>query len=96
MRAGPADGVSDFDKPVGSLVNGACEYGLQNRESWPNWRAAAISPSNPLFEGESDASPKDGCGACIEIECTSVSDMTTTLSKAIFLLKKKEGKQKEP
>ena len=64
----------DIDEPSGGLLGGACGYGEQNPDDWPFWKVAAVAPNNPLFADESGRNPKLGCGACIEVECISVSE----------------------
>ena len=74
---GPAD-QADPNQPSGSLVEGACGYGPQNRDVWPNWRVGAISPENPIAANAS-RSPKDGCGACLEIKCVPAPNVSKAL-----------------
>lgn len=60
------------DVASNGVLDGSCGYGALDRSEWPNWMAAAIGPSNPLTSGGNPG----GCGACVEVTCTSVSILT--------------------
>jgi hypothetical protein len=46
-------------------------YGEFNRSSWPYWQVAALSTQSPLMNVS--RTPFLDCGACIELQCESVS-----------------------
>ena len=54
-----ADGVRE---------QGACGYGVLNKNSYPFWSVAALSLSNQF----SIAGPAKACGQCFEIKCVDI------------------------
>lgn len=49
-------------------MQGACGYGLLDKNSYPFWSVAAFSLTNSF----SQAGPAKACGQCFEIKCVDI------------------------
>ena len=53
---------------IGSILQGACGYGMLDKNSYPFWSVAAFSLTNSF----SVAGPAKACGQCYEIKCVDI------------------------
>ncbi|CAL8464429.1 g3964 [Coccomyxa elongata] len=64
---GAQDGMNPYDPSFGTK-EGACGYGLLDKNKYPFWSVAAFSLSNSF----SMAGPAKACGQCYEIKCVDI------------------------
>lgn len=64
------------------LLQGACGYGVLDKNSYPFWSVAAFSLTNSF----SVAGPAKACGQCFEIKCVDIGGPFAVRYPPVILL----------
>lgn len=62
---------------------GACGFGLLDKNSWPGWNVAGISTSNRFYS----RLPGNACGACFEIQCVDTRAGVCNTQKTVTIVR---------